>query len=538
MNDNPMWDKLQSLRTTMPRSVKETEVLRVAGILLGNDPQKSAGDARQEVLRWVQRRCGGRLPQKAWEFEEFDYLAGGRNSAGVRIQTKGSDIWAIRADDPDKSVAGRIWTTEVVVSLGKEEPPRFSARLIVSSAENQVDIVPHSPGFIQQVVEKVGLARGRYPVTAHPRIIQAEADYMELSEGLLDRNRQLPIIVLTVADDSTHTETTKIDASALARATIGLAHVVVVPSEFTWRLTQDFGRMHSVFGGAVRAYLPGFSPDEPPYPHRLIVADRLSDENGREQCVRLMRTLAANESIHRTQINRNILTFSSVKNASLRLQQEQMSDASEGEQLAMANLRIDALERELDESKGEMDYFDAEHKSAIERAEAAEDQARSYGYRVQSLTAQLKEKDGTESFESDLPETWQQFTVWVDENLSGLVVLAPRARKNSKNPQFENIGLTIHCLKWLAEAGRNHFLKGGGSIREVEVEAGIRNAHCGGDQFEFDWQGNRYTADWHIKNGGNTRDPARCLRIYYCWDDASQQIVVADLPAHRRTGAT
>ena len=538
MNDNPMWDKLQPLRATMPRAVTEIEVLRVAGGLLGNDPVNSAGDARQEVLKWVQRRCGGQLPQKAWDFEEFNYLAGGRNSTGVRIQTNASDVWAVRADDPDKTVPGRVWTTEVVVGLGKGDQPRFSARLMVSTNESNLEILPHTPGFVQQVAKTVGLERGRYPVSSEPCIIQSEADYVEFSEGLTDETRSLPFIVLTVAANSPDREKPMIDAHALGCATAGLARVIVLPDEFTWRLTKDFGRMHSVFGGAVRAYLPGFSSDELPYSHRLIVAERLSEKEGRDQCIRLMCQIAANESIHRTQINRNILTFAAVRNASLRLQQEQMGDASEAEQLSMAKSRIDALEREIKEREVELDYFDTEHKNAIDRAEAAEDQARSYGYRIQSLTSQLKEKDDTASIEDNVPEKWSQFTKWVDENLAGSVVFAPRARKNSKKPKFEDISLVVRCLKWLGSTGRTHFLGGGGSIREVEVEAGIRNAHCGGDQFEFDWQGNKYSADWHIKNGGNTRDPSRCLRIYYCYDDASKQIIVADMPAHRRTDAT
>ena len=77
-----------------------------------------------------------------------------------------------------------------------------------------------------------------------------------------------------------------------------------------------------------------------------------------------------------------------------------------------------------------------------------------------------------------------------------------------------------------------------GSIRDEPVEEGVRNTHCGKDAFDFEWQGNRYTADWHIKNGGNTRDPSRCLRIYYAWDPATQQMIVADMPHHRRTGAS
>jgi len=72
----------------------------------------------------------------------------------------------------------------------------------------------------------------------------------------------------------------------------------------------------------------------------------------------------------------------------------------------------------------------------------------------------------------------------------------------------------------------------------ASADNGIRNAHCGGDQFDLDWQGRRYTADWHIKSGGNTHDPTRCLRIYYFWDSETQQIVIADMPAHRRTALT
>jgi len=538
MNSRSMWDKLRPLQERMPRAVTETEVLRVAGVLLGDDPVKSAEIARQEVLRWAQKRCGGKLPREAWDFADFDYRAGGRNSAGVRIQSDASDIWAIRADDPDKTVAGRIWTTEVVVGQIKDDRPRFSARLMVSTSESNMSIVPHSPGFVQQVAETVGLARGEYPISAEPWIIQSEADYLGLSEGLVDDARILPFIVLTVAENSPNKEVPLLDVSALARATVGLARVVILPNEFTWRLTDDFGRKHSVFGGAVRVYLPGFSPDEPPYSHRLIVADRLSDAAGRRQCIDTMRQIAASESISRTQINGNILTFAAVRNTSLRLQQEQMGDATEAEQLVLARSRVEALEKELEENETVLNDLAAEQVRSIERAEAAEQQARTSGYRIQQLRAQLKEKGEAFTIEENPPETWPQVAKWVDENLAGLVVIAPRARKNSKTPQFGDINLVVRCLKWLAETAHPVFLDGGGSIREAEVETGIRNAHCGSDQFDFDWQGNKYAADWHIKNGGNTRDPARCLRIYYSWDDVAQQIVVADMPAHRRTGAS
>ena len=79
--------------------------------------RKSAEAARREVLAWAQRRSGGRLPREAWHLKDFEYLSGGRNSIAVRVDNNRADISAIRADDPDKSVPGRVWTTEVVVGL-------------------------------------------------------------------------------------------------------------------------------------------------------------------------------------------------------------------------------------------------------------------------------------------------------------------------------------------------------------------------------------------------------------------------------------
>src|SRR5262249_228555 len=68
---------------------------------------------------------------------------------------------AIRADDPDKCVPGRVWTTEVVVGLTNDKPCNFSTRLLVSTLEDELEIEPHTPGFMQQVAEKCALSRGR-----------------------------------------------------------------------------------------------------------------------------------------------------------------------------------------------------------------------------------------------------------------------------------------------------------------------------------------------------------------------------------------
>ena len=201
--------------------------------------------------------------------------------------------------------------------------------------------------------------------------------------------------------------------------------------------------------------------------------------------------------------------------------------------------RIKVLDRQAADAKAAQDYFDAEHKAEVERAEAAEEQARASAFRVQQLLEQLKEVGKPDTSDTELPDKWDMFVNWCDTQLAGRLVLTPRARHNLRSPNFSDVEVAAKCLVWLATTARDRRMAGGdGSLGEEYIESGIKNAHCGSDQFDLSWQGQQYTADWHIKNGGNTRDPKRCLRIYYFWEPNSQQIVVADMPAHRVTDAS
>ena len=62
--------------------------------------------------------------------------------------------------------------------------------------------------------------------------------------------------------------------------------------------------------------------------------------------------------------------------------------------------------------------------------------------------------------------------------------------------------------------GRNsscgHLQTGTSDLWAIPVFDSVQNAPCGADEFEFDWNGRRFSCEWHIKNGGNTREPSRC----------------------------
>ena len=100
------------------------------------------------------------------------------------------------------------------------------------------------------------------------------------------------------------------------------------------------------------------------------------------------------------------------------------------------------------------------------------------------------------------------------------------------------MALAVSCLHWLGHEYREARLGGAdGHLYGLipGLDKSIRNERCGGHSFDADWRGTRHRVDWHLKNGGNTRDPRRCLRIYYFWDAGRREVVIADMPAHRRT---
>lgn len=533
-------EALGPLSSRMPRVVREHEVLRVTGWMPGEAPAQIAGTAIAEVLRWAQRRCGGQLPPEAWKHKSFEYLSGGRNSSCVRLQSGNSDLWAIRADDPDKDVAGRVWTTEVVVGLLPGQHARFSARLLVSTSEVDLQIEPHTPGFVQQVTDSCGFVSGSQSLSAEPIVFETEADADDLIEHLTDPKRELPTFVVSLSEDG-QSEHPAIDVAALGRAVLGIGHVALLHPRAAWGLTRGVGKLRSVFGGAARIYLPGFTEDADPYTHRLVLANQLETAEGAARSVRWMRQLAAQESVRRAKLGRDVVAFAAIRDASLELRQQVLrdADASEGDQLAAANERITELQKQLDALSSEQDYYVEEFGKERERAEIAEAQAQKSAYRIQQLTDQLKERGDDPDKEIGLPETWSDFADWCDQNLAGRLVLTPTAHRGSRKPLYQDVVTAAQCLLWLATNCRDQRVNGGGGrMDNLQIMDGIQNAPCGADTYDFDWNGRRFSADWHIKNGGNTRDPSRCLRIYYCFDPQTQQIIVSDMPAHRRTGAT
>lgn len=518
--------------------VRERELLRVTAVLSGNDPKAAAEAARREVLAWAAKQVGGQLPAAAAEGRSFEHLRGGRICIGASFEDEHRVLWALRADRPDADVAQRIWTTEIVTGYAPGNGSAlFSLRLLVSTPEDYLLIEPAVPGLVRQVANTCGLQQGGSAIASAPWRIASQADADDLVDVLIEPARAVPYLVCSVAEGEAQP---RVDAALLAKTTLGIAKVVVIPAALTWVLTQRLGKPLSVYNGAVRAYLPGFSYDSNPYAHRLIFIDLRDDEQQQRTGRSALRWLVANESLRRLKLGAEVVAFSSVRDASLDVERKRLKDSGTGaaEQLKAAQSQIDALREDVTRANAESESWMSEFEKADDKAKSLEQQLRSAQFRNQQLLAQLKARGGEPDTDVTLPEDWNGFADWCDDVLSGRVTLSSKARREVKSASFDEPQTAARCLLWLANEYRDSRLNGSTGDLRKPLESGIQNDRVGGDSFEFKWNDRNVPVEWHIKNGGNTHDPRRCLRIYYFWDEDSQTVVIATMPAHIRTGAT
>ena len=518
------------------RLVREHQILHVAADLPLHDG--AFDQARTEILKWAQKRSGSRLPRDAMAGLGFESLAAGRSSSAVKVELPEIDAWALRQEDPDKQVAGRIWTSEAILWRTPEQAPRFAARLIVGSGEAELDIAPAAPGYIRQLVETVGLTNGGRLLSTTPWYIGDERSQGELLRLLADPARRLPVVVVSVVDRASPALSLNLDL--LATGLCGLAEVAVILPETSWALTEKFSKRLSVFDNAVRIYMPGFDEDADQFSHPLWLGNKLATATDALLVDRQIRVRVAQFSTRAVRLGDDILPFAQLRSYARKAEQDRLasSGASDEQQLKAATDRIQALEAERNEAKQEAKGWTAEAEKALLRAEEAERREHNAIVRVQSLLERLSDAGILEGTNQSIPTKWVDFEEWCASALIGRVALTGGARRGCKKALYGDVEQASRCLLWLATECRKRLLQGGGSLRDEPVEDGIRNAPCGTDEFQFDWQEQRLTADWHVKTGGNTRAPENCLRIYYGWDEKTQQIIVAHMPAHRKNGAS
>lgn len=163
--------------------------------------------------------------------------------------------------------------------------------------------------------------------------------------------------------------------------------------------------------------------------------------------------------------------------------------------------------------------------------------------KIESLQNWLENTQGQEAVAVPIPDTYGELPRWVEENFPGKMILHSRAIRSLKEAEFEDVHLVYKSLELL---GNDYYRMRAGSITRKQfdekcqalgvTESGsITDNRAGEERKDYfvAYNGRDKMMDRHLKNGSAaTRDPKRCMRIYFFWDEDMQQVVICHLPQH------
>ena len=416
---------------------------------LPDGSDETIATARREALKWMSKSDRvGKLPERAWQFESFEVLHGGKSgfAARVRSEADGIDYWAARCElflQGRFDDRARTFTTEISVAAAAGRG-LVGLRLQVAEHAPQLTIKPTVPGILRQWMDRPGLSIDDQQLALTARRALDEATTAELIEYIDSASRQLPVVVVSSAGDDSGSEQTVVNGDELAERLLGLAAVYVVGDRQTYALSNWWGQRYSCFDRAVRIYWPGFDyPSQSPYEHPLYLVHQIENwtaNNGEDFVDALVRIVGSN-SVRRLWRDDRLPSYNRVKHSALQAEQR----AIKSDRPTPSQPEIENLEQQLRVRDEEVDLIHAEAarlENEIEELRQSITNAQSQEYylnqRISQLEALLEQANHQE--EVPIPASYSEMADWVGRYLAGKLVLLPRAAGEAKNAGFENVG--------------------------------------------------------------------------------------------------
>ncbi|GLQ40605.1 hypothetical protein GCM10007902_04540 [Dyella nitratireducens] len=448
-------------------------------------------------------------------------------------------LWAIRLNDPCGQIPGRQWRVELVlVDMNDGNGPAFGCSLsvLVPSGIDEVLVTPGIPAVVGMLAKSHGLSDGGFKLDGTVWEVDRPADVDRLIAFIETPARMVPVVAVSVPRN----DGSFVEPAEIARALAGLALVVTLSADAAQEVTARYGRALGVFGNAVRMYRVGFDPDvDAWHRHPLYVAS--SWERRIRAVTKILQFDAMADSVSVRDENRDIPSFSVIRRiaSEQRIQaalKNRQTDAEAFEELAAAVSRFQAQADEwqrmaLDEEESAKQAVQAQRETKIRLYQL--------GARIEALEAQLRECGGN-SREAN-PTSFEDLREWAARQLSGRLVITPKAERAALHSPHEDVSHVYDCLYFLGTTYRD--LKrgvGDKALYDQEMaQLGIRISKTGKavdtarfeDEYSVVWEGYRYKLDMHLA-GSDSFDPRYTLRIYYAWDAEQQLIVVGHLPTH------
>lgn len=556
-HQGPLAEALRPLAATLRQHRSNIRPVSQVIVTLGSSEKKDAFEvARKSCLQWLKNRAGRRLPDIAWEGKTFELEEVGAQRVGA-VGIESPRYWAARLDDADRKVAQRTWVTEIGLGQADEGKVLFGVRLICVTRGEDEEYERTVPGFVRSIIELNGATIDGRPLLKDPWIVHSEEDVKALVRLLRHPGREADVIAFALPEGSTDPNETAASAFDVHRATLGAAHVVIVTGPASYYLSDRVGREFSVFNQGVRTYLAGFNPNqEQPFRHPLGLPDRIAEwpNGGPDAYARMLISYALARSVAKPDRESRLPSFATIRRYSAKqhLDEAKLSGSSNEDMLALALADNEHLRKELDEAKRNSDqllqHADEEREQALQEAQQASARADTLRRYVETLEARL-ESVGESATDIPIPETLEDFEDWCHRYLTGHVDLHNRAYQGVKRSEYQADKFLYQSLLLL----RNFYVPmrrkpsdGAKQAYEAECyrlgleESGtITDSRLGeqGDTYIVNYAGRKRTLDRHLKHG-TSKDQRFCFRLYFFWDESSEQVVVGWLPSHLDTRQT
>jgi hypothetical protein len=540
------------LQTSRPRI---QPVCQINAYLSGADAKVSFDRAQRQILRWMEVRAGARLPEAAWLGHDFELEhVGAQPAAAVELQQH--NYWTARLDDADREVPRRRWVTEAGLYL-KDGMVRVGVRLTCVTQGEGRPYVPSIPRLVRDLSVEPGLEFDGRHLQALPWLVASGDDVEELVDFLRSPYRKRPVYVVSLPEDETDPDKGIIPGNRLSSLCIGAAHAVVITCEASWALTRALEKEFSVFHGAVRTYQPAFDPDhDQPFDHPLALRHKIEawPDGGPSAFLEWLIARAIRATTLGIDLEHALPSFWRIRRIRTEEQQAQQRDQplTDAEQLSFLHQRLNEIQKEEEETKsfydGLLQLAESERDEARAQAEELRSEAFGLRARIQYLDRQLTQRSvyGAPE-EPEIPRTLEDLESWAHRHLAGAVVIHNRALRAAKKSQFADTDLVYRALLLL----RDKYVpmrKVGGKEKVEEfriacAQLALSEEPCFAgasaqkyeEEYFISFAGRRSCLDRHVK-GSNARDERYCLRIYFFWDEETQQVVIGWLPSHLRTG--
>lgn len=512
----------------------------------------------KEILQWVQAKHHEALPEEAYLCGDFEVDSHSTTIAATRI----GDSWALRLRQPDapfgdrEAVAGRQWTTELAVRKD-EDGILFGCRVVCSSQPYSNPPVNFTrPRILVDLANKFGLTDD-LQLVGDPTYLQSREDLELLREFLESSQRRKPVVVVSeFEEDQSAFEIPSLEevATDVARRLHCLAHVFALPRELAEAWTETVGKEWSVFRGGIRNYQAGLDfESQAPYEHHLMIGWRVLywRWDGQEGTGAFARFLA--ERCIETALARNaaepVLTFySELRLQELAEQSAEVPDGSESDLVVSLREQIGILNAKVEEWQGVAEQAMDDEALARSESEALQEDNRLLRLKVDALQQSLQADGRPDAGLPERPSCYEDVAEWCKVAFPGRLRILPRGERGLKGALFEDLNLVLDCLQLLANEYREYkrSVPDGKAAFEarcqrlgVGYERSISATRAGeqGDQYEVKYPlgtNGKRQLEWHLTKGSAKNDKL-CMRIYFFFDEDTNEVVVGWLPSHLNT---